>query len=116
MKFYNRENELLQLRKIEDRSTHVAQMTFMVGRRRIGKTSLLLKAHEDSPHIYLFVAKKSEALLCLEFTEVVKQSLDISFFGEIKTFKDLFGWLMDLSKKQLKKYKKHFTSYSLKDM
>ncbi|MFD2554726.1 ATP-binding protein [Sphingobacterium tabacisoli] len=103
MKFYNRENELLQLRKIEDRSTHVAQMTFMVGRRRIGKTSLLLKAYEDTQHIYLFVAKKSEALLCLEFTEVIKQSLNIPFFGEIKTFKDLFGWLMDLSKKQ------HFT-------
>src|SRR5690606_2651723 len=44
MKFYNRERELTILGRIERLSTQTAQMTFMVGRRRIGKTSLLLKA------------------------------------------------------------------------
>ena len=35
MKFYNREKELSLLQKIEERSKQTAQMTFVVGRRRI---------------------------------------------------------------------------------
>ncbi|MBS1776224.1 MAG: ATP-binding protein [Bacteroidetes bacterium] len=103
MKFYNRENELALLDKIEKLSDGSAQMTFVVGRRRIGKTSLLMKATVDADYIYLFVAKKSEVLLCAEFVEEVKQKLNIPIFGEIKSFKDLFGFLMDLSKNR------HFT-------
>lgn len=37
MKFYNREQELTLLRDLEKRSHQVAQMAFVVGRRRIGK-------------------------------------------------------------------------------
>lgn len=44
MKFYNRDQELAILSKIEEPSMEFAQMTFVVGRRRIGKTSLLLEA------------------------------------------------------------------------
>jgi len=44
-------------------------MTFVVGRRRIGKTTLLTKAYEAGPMVYLFVAKKNEILLCEEFLE-----------------------------------------------
>ena len=98
MKFYNRENELALLDKIEKLSNRSAQMTFVVGRRRIGKTSLLLKATENKNCVYLFVAKKSEVLLCAEFSEEIRQKLNILIFGEIKTFKDLFGFLMELSK------------------
>lgn len=58
MEFYNREKELLLLDKTEQRSKQAAQMTFVIGRRRIGKTSLLVKAYEDRPMIYFFVAKK----------------------------------------------------------
>ena len=43
MKFYNREAELETLRDTKDRVKHSAQMTFIVGRRRIGKTALILK-------------------------------------------------------------------------
>lgn len=97
MKFYNREKELLQLSSIRERSKNQGQLTVMVGRRRIGKTSLLKKSVENSPAVYLFVAKKSEILLCREFVEIIKESLGISFYGEITRFKDVFGWLMDLS-------------------
>src|SRR5690554_1583936 len=103
MKFYNRENELALLYKIEKLSNRSAQMTFVVGRRRIGKTSLLMKAAEHTDFIYLFVAKKNEALLCAEFVEEVKQKLNIPFFGTIKTFKELFGFLVEVSKTR------HFT-------
>ena len=98
MRFYNREKELVLLDKIQELSYRTAQMTFVVGRRRIGKTSLLLKASENTDYIYFFVAKKSEVLLCAEFVEEVKQKLNIPVFGTIKTFKELFGLLMEVSK------------------
>jgi AAA+ ATPase superfamily predicted ATPase len=103
MKFYNREKEIDLLHKIEKKSTTAAQMTFMLGRRRIGKTSLLVKATEDYATLYFFVSKKSEALLCEEFVDEIKNKLRVEIFGELKSFKDVFGYLMDLSTKQ------HFT-------
>ena len=98
MKFYNREKELALLAKTETKSEQTAQMTFVVGRRRIGKTSLLVKASAPNTFIYFFVAKKNEGLLCSEFVEEVKQKLNVELFGTIKTFKELFGYLMELSK------------------
>ncbi len=100
MKFYNREKELAQLQRIRQRSTQSAQMTVIVGRRRIGKTSLLKKDMEGNLAVYLFVAKKSEALLCQEFVEAVKSTLSVNVFGEIVRFKDFFAWVMELSKTQ----------------
>ena len=70
-------------------------MTCVVGRRQIGKTSLLAKAKENKEALYFFIAKKSEVLLCEEFIEQIKQKLQIPVFGEIKTFRVLFGFLAD---------------------
>ena len=53
---------------------------------------------ENQLAIYLFVAKKSEVLLCQEFVETVKNILSVELFGEISRFKDFFAWIMDLSK------------------
>ncbi|MCC5915848.1 MAG: ATP-binding protein [Cryomorphaceae bacterium] len=103
MKFYNRENELAFLGKTEKTARHYAQMTYVVGRRRIGKTSLLTTAYRRSDCLYFFVAKKNEALLCSEFVEEIKQKLNVPVFGEIKTFKEIFGFLMELSQNR------HFT-------
>ena len=100
MKFYNREKEIALLKKIEKQSELSAQMTFVVGRRRIGKTSLLIKTatSDTRSFVYFFVAKKNEGLLCSEFLEEVKLKLNVEIFGTIKTFKELFGYLMELSK------------------
>ncbi|MFZ4464769.1 MAG: hypothetical protein ACOYN5_13045 [Bacteroidales bacterium] len=43
-KFYNRENEIALLESIGKRAVSSAEMTFVVGRRRVGKTELLRKA------------------------------------------------------------------------
>ena len=98
MRFYNREKEIALLQKIEKKSEQSAQMTFVLGRRRIGKTSLLVKVSYSHAYIYFFVAKKNETLLCNEFVEEVKLKLNVEIFGTLKTFKDLFGYLMELSK------------------
>jgi len=103
MKFYNREKELNLLQNIEKRSQKSAQMTFVVGRRRIGKTSLLMKATEHETCIYMFVSKKNEALLVSELIEEIQLKLGIELFGTFKTFREIFGYLMELSKTR------HFT-------
>lgn len=98
MKFYNREKELRILHNIAVRSQQTAQMTFVVGRRRIGKTSLLIKASQDKTMLYFFVAKKHESLLCDEYVQEIQSKLQVEIFGELKTFKSVFGYLMGLSK------------------
>jgi AAA+ ATPase superfamily predicted ATPase len=100
VKFYNREIELEKLRNVYTLSQDVAQLTFIVGRRRIGKTSLLLRAFDANTTVYLFVAKKNESLLCEEFIEEIKQKLALPIFGEIKSFSILFEILMQASKQQ----------------
>ena len=95
MKFYNRKKELKNLREIEKLSKKSAKMSVIVGRRRIGKTSLVKEAY--SKRVYLFVSKKNEALLCEEFIENISLSLDIKIHGEFKSFGKLFAYLMELS-------------------
>ena len=94
MKFYNRENELSLLRNTRILSKESAKMTFIVGRRRIGKTSLAVKAFEQQTFIYLFVARKNEALLCMEFINEIENALQTKILGEFKTFSKLFEYLL----------------------
>ncbi|MBW3467815.1 ATP-binding protein [Arthrospiribacter ruber] len=100
MKFYDRSEELKFLQKNYEKSQNQAQMTIMVGRRRIGKTSLLKKSIEGKHALYFFVAKKSESLLVSEFSELIKTTLKISWYGDLKSFKDIFAVLMDYSKQE----------------
>jgi len=98
MKFYNRDKELELLSSIKERSATDAQMTVVVGRRRIGKTSLLKKAFEnEDTALYLFVTKKNEILICEEFKEEIERKLQVKTYGLITHFKDLFQYLMELS-------------------
>ncbi len=98
MKFYNREKELKNLKNIEQASKESAKMTIIVGRRRIGKTTLIKEAYPQK--LYLFISKKNEALLCEEFIKIVELQLDVKIFGEMKKFKELFEYLMELSTKR----------------
>lgn len=97
MKFYNRQKETATLREIETISAETAQMTVMVGRRRVGKTMLLKRTFEQTPVLYFFVAKKNEILLCDEFVQEVEEKLAISL-GRFQTFSELFKALMMQSK------------------
>jgi predicted YcjX-like family ATPase len=50
MKFYNRANELAELQRIQNLSfSDHSRLTVITGRRRIGKTSLIMKSVEDLP-------------------------------------------------------------------
>ena len=47
MRFFGRKDEIAELHSIRNLSLRTARFTIVTGRRRSGKTSLLLKAYED---------------------------------------------------------------------
>lgn len=96
MKFYNREKELELLQEIELSSRDNSQMTVLVGRRRIGKTKLLLKAVENKNAIYLFVSRKSESILCEQFVEEAERALNMPI-GKYTRIADLLSHIMRIS-------------------
>lgn len=97
MIFYNRETELALLSQWEKGISRRAQMTVLTGRRRSGKTTLLFEAYKNSKWTYLFVSRKTEALLCEEFVRAIEASLQIKILGEFKSFARLFEYLLEYS-------------------
>lgn len=96
MKFYNRESEIQQLNEIENLSHENSQMTVVIGRRRIGKTKLLLRTSENKEVVYLFVSKKSEAILSRQFAEEAARALDVPI-GSYQHIAELLEHLMRIS-------------------
>lgn len=102
-KFYNRENEIALLETIRQRATTSAEMTFVVGRRRVGKTELLRRTFNQDKTLYFFIERKNETLLCEEFLQEIDLKLGTTIYGQINNFKQVFALLMDVSQRE------HFT-------
>lgn len=98
MKFYDRVDELAVLETMQTQSEQAGRMTVITGRRRVGKTMLALEFAAKRRHLYLFVSKKSEGLLCEEFAEEIRARLNIPLFGEIRHFRDLFALLIEAAR------------------
>ena len=98
MKFFDRKYEIKKLREIRDLSHHAAQFTVLTGRRRIGKTSLVMKAYEDETILYFFVTRSTESVLCEEFVEELTEKLQIPLLGKVDRFADIFDYVMEMSK------------------
>ena len=99
MKFYNREKELELLEQTRNVAfNNHSQMTALTGRRRIGKTKLILKSCENTPTVYLFVRRSNEATLCSQFIEVARKSLNVYIPDGITSFVSLFESLMNIGK------------------
>lgn len=77
MKFYDRAEEIRELRAIRERSRESAQWTVVTGRRRVGKTSLVQEALGDEPYVYFYVARRAEADLCETFAAEVESKLGV---------------------------------------
>ncbi len=98
MKFYNRTNELKELKRIQNLSfSDYSRLTVVTGRRRIGKTSLVMRSVEGMPTVYLFVGRKNEATLCTEYIQQIRQALSVYVPEEIRSFRSLFQYLMEQS-------------------
>ena len=99
MRFFGRKDEIAELHNIRNLSLQTARFTIVTGRRRSGKTSLLLKAYEDVEDLlYFFVARKSEEELCKDFVNEIKEKLQIPILGDVLRFADIFKYLLQLSK------------------
>ena len=100
MKFYGREAEIQQIQSINAQSKESGKMTVITGRRRVGKTLLSLEACREEKTLYLFIAKKSESLICQECIEIINNTFNVPVIGEITHFRDVFKLLMELAKTQ----------------
>jgi AAA+ ATPase superfamily predicted ATPase len=82
-----------------DQKSAGCHMIVLTGRRRMGKTLLSLEFARERMHLYLFVAKKSEVLLCDEYvTEIRRIFPDALVIGEIRLFRDVFQLLLQVAK------------------
>ncbi len=100
MKFYDRINELAILQDNEQQSFDNAVFTVLMGRRRVGKTSLITQSLKDKEYAYLFVSKDSEALLCQTFQKDLEDQIGLTIYGEVTKFKDLFEIIMKEAQKR----------------
>ena len=99
MKFYDRTKELALFEDVYQKSRQEAQMTVLVGRRRIGKTELALRCSYGNPLLYFFVARKSEQMLCQDFKAEAENKLKMPF-GNYPSFAGLFRQLLFISQSQ----------------
>lgn len=79
MKFYDREYELAILKEIH--SSKGKRMIHISGRRRVGKTRLILKFMEDKLGKYFFVEKKSVNSLMRDFQAQVEEDFPAKTLG-----------------------------------
>lgn len=100
MKFYNRTTEIAELQRIKGMAyDDHSKLTVITGRRRIGKTSLILNALKDDVIIYLFVGRKSEADLCNVFCAEIERQLSV-FVPKMDSFVAVFRFLLEQGKNQ----------------
>ena len=97
--FINREQELRKLKEIERYAKKASQMTFIVGRRRVGKTYLInhfLKQKKSS--LYFYVSRKKSTLLLSEFNEILKRKFPL--IGKLATWDEFLETLIEINKKR----------------
>lgn len=100
MKFYNRSEEIAELQRIKELAYNDhSKLTVLTGRRRIGKTSLILNALTEETIVYFFVSRKSEADLCTGFCNEIEKQLSV-FAPKMDSFTEVFRYLLELAKKQ----------------
>lgn len=99
MNFYDRIQELGWLQQTRETAFgNHSQMTMVTGRRRIGKTKLILKSCEETPTVYLFIDRSNEAMLCHTCARSASQALGIYISPEINSFASLFETLMGIGR------------------
>ena len=96
MKFYGREMEIGELKRIREISHETSQFTVVTGRRRVGKTELVDKALNDGleAYLYLFVSRRAEKDLCSIFQEEVQAVIDQPILGNAERFGQLLEMII----------------------
>lgn len=100
MDFIGREKETEWLRALRAKSERSARFAVVTGRRRIGKTALLLHAFGDAPMLYFFVARQAERELCETFRAEIENKLGEPVGGAFASFADVFDYVMRVAEKR----------------
>lgn len=105
MKFFGRQEEIQTLRRQLElcEKRHCARMVVVTGRRRIGKTTLILKALQgrDCPFVYCFVPRvTSERELAVQIISMLSEQLEIRFPPTLTRLSETINYVLELSKKQ----------------
>ncbi|ODS37194.1 MAG: hypothetical protein A7316_01995 [Candidatus Altiarchaeales archaeon WOR_SM1_86-2] len=96
MKFYNREDELRELKLLRET---LPSMIVITGRRRVGKTELIKEFLKYENGIYLFVDnKKSERMLLEEYSMQIREAFNLGDYVILKDWENLLELLFDLAK------------------
>ena len=99
MKFYNREKEIAELKRVQELAFgQNSRMIVVTGRRRIGKTSLIKQALKGTPTVYFFIGRKAESILVADFIKIVRETLSIFIPDGISNFTTLIQYLFEIGK------------------
>ena len=98
MKFFDREHEIAELRRIRDMAVESSRFTVLTGRRRVGKTELIAEAFSDRPYIYFYVSRKTLVDLCDDFRMIAEKALGRTIPGGVRRFSEIFRFIMEESK------------------
>ena len=104
-KFYDREQEMNQLRDMQQQAFNdYSRFVVLTGRRRVGKTSLVYRLMEETkeqaPGLYFFVGRKTEATLVRTFCEEARMKLGEYVPEGIATFRSLMQLLLEIGKRR----------------
>lgn len=104
-RFYDRENEILRLKDVQNQSySDCSRFVVLTGRRRVGKTSLVHKLMEDTsdiaPCLYFFAGRKTELSLVKTFADEVRVKLGEYVPESISSFRELFQMLLEFATRQ----------------
>ena len=96
MRFFGREIELKELRKVRELSQERSRFTVLTGRRRVGKTELSREAFDDgkTPYLNLPITRQPEVTLCAQLQEEAERVLHLGIHGTCTRFGELFRELM----------------------
>ena len=94
MRFYDREKEIAELKRLDALADRSAQLTVLMGRRRTGKTTLMTHALDGQPYLYFFVGKKAEQLQCIDFQQQVESVLGLHIHGQANSVAAILEELM----------------------
>lgn len=98
MKFYDREKEIGILRNNWEKSKQKSIFTVLIGRRRIGKTALLLQTAHEHNMLYLYVSKDNEHVLVEKFQIAAESALGLHIYGKMESFSQFFEQIMEYGK------------------
>ena len=103
MKFINRIEEQKALLNLKRESTKHARFTYIVGKRRIGKTHLIKQVYFQKKHsgkkrlrFYFFVQRKDDTALLAEFQRILAEQID--YVPSFQTFQDFLFFIFEYTK------------------